>query len=393
MDMNRTNVDPMNSKIWLPVQRTACVGPQDALTFEPARPFADQTLRQVIHLHRGAPALRIHISNRFGEHELHLDATRAALHLGVGRIEMSTDTPVTFSGNKELNVAPGRTAVSDPIALRIPDDSEIAVSIYLRNPAGPAAHHQSALQTGYIIDGDATTAETLDAGLAEETTSLYWICGVDIEAAETARPLIAVFGDSLTNGDGSTPGAHKRFPDQLARRLGSTVLNLGISGNRLLRDGFGRSGLARFERDVLAVPGVTHVVIELGINDLVHAGAFNQPIPRADELIDGLRTLAHRARATGIVPVAATLTPYRDTVYPKAFSGAGEQVREQLNAWIRGAQEFRAVLDIDALMQDPRRPGFLNPAYDKGDHLHPNDDGHRVIAEAFDPAWLTSPCA
>jgi lysophospholipase L1-like esterase len=392
-DANRTNVDMTNSEIteiWLPAQRAASVGPQDALTFESARYFANQTLRQVIHLHRGAPALRIHVSNRFGRRQLHIDATRAAIHVGEGRIDPSTGTLVTFGGSKELNIAPGRSAASDPIPLQAADDSEIAVSTYLRNPTGSATHHQSALQTSYITYGDATAAETLDAEMTDETSSLYWISGVDIRSAESARPLIAAFGDSLTNGDGSTPGAHNRYSDQLARRLGNTVLNLGISGNRLLRDGFGRAGLARFEHDVLGIPGVTHVVSELGINDLVHAGAFNQPLPRVEDLIDGLRTLALRARAAGIVPIAATLTPYRDTIYPNVFSEAGEQVRQQFNAWIRSAEDFHALLDIDALMEDPQRAGFLNPAFDKGDHLHPNDAGYRAIAEAFDVAWLES---
>ena len=386
MSSNTNTSDP---EVWVPTHRLVCVGPRDTLTFVPIRTFADQTLRQVIHLHHGAPALRIHVSNRLGDRPLHIDATHAALHLGAGRIDVSTDTSVTFGGNKELDLAPGDIAVSDPIRLLVLEGSEVAISTYLRNPTSTADHHQSALQPGYIADGEAVSAEILDVDAAHETTSLYWICGVDVEkSAHADKPLIAAFGDSLTDGDGSTPGTHNRFVDHLARRLGCTVLNLGISGNRLLRHGYGPAGLVRFERDVLDVPGVTHVLIELGINDLVQAIAYNQPTPRLDDLIEGLRTLARRARAADIVPIAATLTPFRDGGYANSAHEQAERIREQLNTWIRGAEDFDAVLDIDKLMEDPRRAGFLNPAYDAGDRLHPNDAGHRAIAEGFDAAWL-----
>ncbi len=370
---------------WLPVHRTASVGPQDALTFEPARSFADQTLRQVIHLHRGGPALRIHVSNRFGEGTLHIDEVRAAIHVGAGRIGPATDIPVTFGGTKHLEIAPGRSLVSDPVELAVADDSELAISSYLGRPSGPATHHQSALQASYITGGNTAGAEAL-AG-AEESSSLYWITGIDVAAAADG-PVIAAFGDSLTNGDGSTPGTNNRYTDHLSRRLARPVLNLGISGNRLLRHGFGQSGLARFEHDVLGIPGVSHVVIELGINDIGQAGTYNLPLPQADDVIHALRTLARCATAAGIVPIAATIPPYRDTIYPKFFSEEGEQIRHKANAWMRSAQEFHAVLDMDAQLDNPQRPGHLDPALDKGDHLHPNDAGHRAIADAFDPAWL-----
>ena len=372
---------------WLPVHRAAAASPYDALAFEPAAAFAGQTIRQIVRPHRGGSGLRLHVSNRFGKDALAIGEIRVAVHLGGGEIDPSTDVAVTTDGKRRGEVPPGGTLQTDPAALRLPDDAELAVSMFITASGGPATYHHPALETSYVVAGNAAA----DARLrnAEPVTSLFWITGVDARVAEPGSA-IAAFGDSLINGDGTTAGAGRRFPDQLARRAGQPVLNLGISGNRLLRDGFGQAGLSRFESDVLGIPGVTHAIIALGINDIGFAGLYNLPAPPAEDITGGLTSLARRARAAGLTPVGGTLPPCEGTTYPGFFSVAGEDTRAKVNEWIRGTAEFEAVIDIDAALRDPDRPAFLSPTFDSGDHLHPNDDGAQAMARIIDLRELTA---
>lgn len=198
--------------------------------------------------------------------------------------------------------------------------------------------------------------------------------------------MIVAFGDSLTEGIGTTAGANRRYPDVLSGRLGSTVLNVGIGGNRLLRDGYGQAGLLRFQRDVLDVPGATHVIIALGTNDIGLATAHDTPQPGAAQLIEGLGSLAQRARAAGLVPVGATLPPTGDTIYPGFHTEAGAKIRVAVNEWVRATADFAGVLDMDLAVRDPARPTHYLPAFDSGDHLHPNDAGAAAFAHQIDLA-------
>jgi lysophospholipase L1-like esterase len=375
--------------------RAAPASPYDALTFHPVRAFTDQTVRQIIHLHRGGTEFRLHISNLFGRDTLTIGPMRVAAHTGSGGIDPSTDVAVTFNGAGSLKIPPGESVLTDPVPVRLADDSELAASMFVGAPSGPATYHPTALHTSYASTGN-TTADAVMRN-AEPVTSLFWITGVDALVEESA-PVVAAFGDSLTDGVGTTLGANCRYPDYVARRLGRGVLNLGIGGNRLLRDGFGEAGLTRFERDVLHIPGVSHVIVQLGINDIGLAGTMRLlPAPTAEDIIDGLTSLAQRARAAGITPICATLPPCaglasiprEETPFPGYFSEAGEQIRLGVNEWIRSTSEFEAVLDIDAALEDPDRPGFLAPDFDSGDHLHPADAGASAMAQAIDPAVLS----
>ncbi|HEV2635006.1 MAG TPA: SGNH/GDSL hydrolase family protein [Actinocrinis sp.] len=379
---------------WLPVHRCAQVGPQDALTFADARSFTDQTVRQVLNLYAAGPVLRLHLSNRFGTETLAVGEIRAAIHLGDGAVDLATDRAVTVDGITQVKIAPGETRVTDPVELPLPPGAggvQLTVSIYHEVPSGLATNYPTPLQPGYATRGNTTAAATLES--AELLAQLFWITGVDMQTTDdtaeaTRAPIVAAFGDSLTSGDGSTAGTNRRYPDNLARRLGHPVLNLGISGNRLLRDGYGQAGLTRFQRDVLEIPGVSHVIIELGINDLGQAGPQRQPQPSAADLIGGLTTLARRARDAGVVPIVATLPPFRDTIYPGAFTELGEQTRQAVNDWIRTAAEAESVVDIAAALDDPDHPGRLHPDLDSGDRLHPNDLGYQAIADAVDLSIL-----
>jgi lysophospholipase L1-like esterase len=201
-------------------------------------------------------------------------------------------------------------------------------------------------------------------------------------------------GDSITDGYNSTPDTNNRWPDHLAKRLmaaggGLGVLNLGIDGNRVLADGAGVSALARFDRDVLAQSGVTHVFVLEGINDLGIGALFmDGPRPTTAELVAGHRQLITRARAKGLKIFAATLLPYEGTTIPGYWTQEGETIRQAFNEWMRTSKEYDGIVDFDAVMRDPEHPTKMLPRYDSGDHLHPSDTGYQAMAEAFDLAFV-----
>jgi lysophospholipase L1-like esterase len=368
---------------WQGAYRAAMTSSYDAFSFTPPQAFDTQTLRQIVHVHFGGSQLRLRISNRFGLTPLAIGGIRVAAHLGAGRIETGDNVAATFAGQPYVTLAAGETRLSDPVPVKVADDSDLAVSMFVDGPTPHASYKALALQTGYVGAGDQLSeAEPVDA---TETGSLYWLCGVDVFTDRDPGVIVA-FGDSITAGNGTTPDTNNRYPDHLARALGRTVLNLGISANRLLRDGFGNSGVARFERDVLAVEGATHVLIQLGTNDLGQAARYNLPVPSAAELIGGLTALARRARYAGITPILATLPPARHTPYPGYLTDEGETIRVAVNEWVRGTGECQAVLDIDAALRDPQDPTRPRAELDSGDALHPNDAGAAAIVDAIDPA-------
>ena len=210
-----------------------------------------------------------------------------------------------------------------------------------------------------------------------------------METAAAPGPVIVAFGDSITDGYLSTTGANRRWPDRLAERLTArfpgravAVVNAGIGGNRVLSEGaiaiFGQSALSRFDRDVLSVPGATHVIVLEGVNDL---GASRTAPPTAAELIAGYRQLIARAHAHGLKIIGATILPYGGAGY---FGAPGEAQRQAINTWIRTGHEFDGVTDLDAATRDPAKPERLRADLQSGDWLHPNDAGYRVMGEAVD---------
>jgi lysophospholipase L1-like esterase len=366
------------------VHRAPPGDPCAEMTFGPARSFAaGMTVRQVLYVQCAGGPLRLHLSNEYGRTPLRLAGLRAAGHLGAGRIDPATDVVVMVGGEPAVTIAPGGTAVTDPIPLTATDGTEIAVSITVADETGPATCHPTGRRVGYAFAGPADAACPPPG--AEPLGSQFWITGVDAQGVPPG-PVVVAFGDSLTDGDGTG----LRYPDALARLLRRPVPNQGMSGNRLLRDGYWTAGLSRFDRDVLAVPGATHVIIELGTNDLGFTGHFGLPEPTAEALTGGLATLAARARAAGIVPIAATLPPAAGTTLENFATPESAALRRTVNAWLRTTDAFSAILDLDRAWDDPADPGHLNPAYDCGDHLHPNDAGAIAFAFAFDPTILTA---
>ncbi|PRY33246.1 SGNH/GDSL hydrolase family protein [Pseudosporangium ferrugineum] len=359
-----------------------------------------RTVRHVVHLSLGGDRLRVRLTNEFGTAPLVVGEVRVARRLGSGAATTTvpgTDRRVTFGGRGAVTVPAGAPMVSDPVALRVPDGSDLTVSIYLPGPTPVTTLAAFAFQENVVADGNVTAAARLTP-VATVTQNLF-LSGVSVRRH---APAIVAFGDSITNGANTRTNANHRWPDLLAARLRGAgldrgVVNLGVSGNRLLHDPdppagsdavayaayFGQSGLRRFDRDVLAQPGARHLIVLLGINDLGHPGTTapaSETVTAAD-LIGGHRQLIARARQAGMRVHGGTILPCQGDTFG-FFSPENERKRREVNRWIREGGEYDGIADFDAVMRDPAQPLRLNPAYDSGDHLHPNDTGMAVMAAA-----------
>ncbi|MGJ7603378.1 SGNH/GDSL hydrolase family protein [Variovorax sp. LT1R20] len=354
--------------------------------------FNRQTIRQVARLSIGGAKLRVVISNEGGTAPLYIGAARVARHGEGSAIVEGTDRAVRFGGQAEVTVPPGARLVSDPVDLPLPAFSEVAVSLYLPKPSQPAGFHFDARETAYVASGDLTGVAKMPPAASQWSTRVY-VSGLVVETPTPPATVVAL-GDSITDGNGSTPGANTRWPDALAERLaprGVGVLNAGISGGRLMKDGMGRAGLERAGRDVFTQPGVRAVIVLLGTNDIGWPGgpfAPQEPAMRAEELIQGFRQLIAMARAHNVRILAGTITPNERGLEGTALEGhhspEKDKVRQAVNRWIRESGAFDAVVDFDALLRDPARPIRLKGAMDSGDHLHPGDAGYKAMAAAID---------
>jgi lysophospholipase L1-like esterase len=346
--------------------------------------FNRQTLRQIVHTSVGGQMARIHISNLFGTQPLTVADVHIARRSTGSSIVAATDRKVQFGGLFSVTVQPGTAAISDPVDFQVPRQADVAISIYLPNPTGLPTYHPSGFQTNYIADGDVSGLTSISH--AETTQSYYFFVNLDAQGLDVqnqaARGSVVTLGASITDGYASTADANRRWPNDLAQRLldgglNIGVLNQGISGNRLLVAGAGESAETRFDRDVLNQPGVRWVIFsDDPINDL----GSTAPPPVAKQLIDGLERLISRAHEKQIKFVCSTLTPYQGAGY---WTPAGEAAREQINAFLRGKTSgCDGVIDQDASTHDPLHPTQFLPAYDSGDHLHPNEAGLQAIANA-----------
>jgi lysophospholipase L1-like esterase len=356
----------------------------------PAR-LENQTLRQHLRISVGGERLRLVISNEHGTEPLHVAAAGVAVSRSHRETDPATDRPVRFAGQRQTTVPPGARALSDPIDLRVADRTRLAVSLFLPS-AALAGFHFDARDTMLVAHGDAVHRPRWDSGAGELSTRAF-LAAVSVERKRATAAVVAL-GDSITDGNGSTPSADRRWPDALADRLaarGVAVLNAGISGNRLLRDGMGHSGLARAARDVFGQREVRTLVVLLGTNDIGWPGgpfAPNEPAATPQELIEGFRQLIAQARTQRVRIVGATLPPFEGALAGTPLEGhhspEKDATRQALNRWIRESREFDAVVDFDRLLRDPARPSRLASRYDSGDHLHPNDAGYRAMAELLD---------
>jgi lysophospholipase L1-like esterase len=352
----------------------------------------DQTVRQTVRTSVGGSRVRIVLSNEYGTQVLQIGAASIA---PAGDAAGSTGGPgkaLTFGGQQAVTVPANAVVMSDPVEMPVAPLSRLAVSLYFPQTTPLTTIHWDGLQPAQIAAGNAVNASALKADAV--VNSRLFLSAVLVDAAPGARTVVA-FGDSITDGAASTPGADQRWPDFLARRMADrnvAVINAGISGGRVLKNHMGPNALARFDRDVLGQPGITSVVLLMGINDISWPGSTlgaNEPATQADALIAGYRQMIARAKSRGVRIAGATLTPFEGALTMPAspianyHSPAKDAVRQRINAWIRSSGEFDAVLDFDAVVRDPQNPLRILPAYDSGDHLHLGDAGNKAVAEAI----------
>jgi lysophospholipase L1-like esterase len=349
--------------------------------------FDNQTVRQVVRISAGGERTRIRLSNSYGKTPLEVaGATIARTDQGAS-VRPGSVRQLTFGHSRSTVIPAGAEIASDAAPLAVDALDRLTVTLYFAKPSGPVTFHPFASATSYRAWGD-HRSDASAAAFSETTHSWYLLRGVDVQGESSRGGAVVAFGDSITDGALSTVDADNRYPDELAERLRGRVgvLNEGIGGNRLLNGSpcFGDAGVRRFARDVLGRPNVRTVVVLEGIND-IHASAFEfecfVPNPKitVDELIAGHRSLIHQAHAKGVRAIGATLTPFKGS---GGFTPDTEAMRDGLNAWIRTSGEYDAVVDLERVVADPTDGDAILPAYDSGDHIHPNDAGYHAMANA-----------
>lgn len=364
---------------------TATPSPADGVA------LSSPTIRMFPRISIGGDTLRVRISNAHGNGKLTIGAAHVALRAPGAAIVPETDRVLTFNGSSGTVIPTGAFVISDPVTLPVPPLADLAVSIYLPGEITAAfgVTGKYARQFNYVSPpGDFTGKEVMDAGRV--TDDWYFLSGIDVLAGSDTGGIVCL-GDSLTDGNISTHDAFCRWPDQLARRLIArggrpfAVMNQGLGGNRILNDVRGHCGVRRFDRDVLTQPGVTHAIVILGINDIRNRRGLPDEVVTAEGMIAGLAQMALRAKARGIKLFGGTLAPFEnETFFLGAYTPEGEAKRQAVNAWIREAGAFDAVIDFDAGLRDPGHPIRMLPVYDCGDHLHPGDIGYNRMGDLID---------
>lgn len=347
----------------------------------------DLTIREVVRASLGGKKVRIALTNEFGKSPLVVSKVHLQRHGAADSITPGSDHAVTFSGSASVTIPAGQFVTSDPINLDLPNTADLVVSICVPQQAIESATiHSLSLATSYVALGDQTTAPSLTSPTS--VAHWYFLKDVQVDAPKGAFAVVTL-GDSITDGAHSTVDANRRWPDDLATRLlankktrNVTVLNEGISGNRLLKEVAGPSALDRLDRDVLNAPGAKYVILLEGINDIGRTTMPRKPDDPVTtaQILDGYRQIIQRAHAKGLKIIGATLTPYLGATYS---SPEGEQMRQALNAFILQPGNFDGVIDFDKATRDPQHPGQYLPSFNDGDHLHPNDAGYTAMANAI----------
>jgi lysophospholipase L1-like esterase len=371
--------DPSSSH-WVSAWSTAVHAPLAFPGLPPSPTFENQTIRMVVKPTIGGDRLRIRFSNEFGTTALKIGAAHIAVSSNASAIVADSDQALTFGGWASVTIPPGAPVLSDPVNMRVAPFRELAVSVYLPEKTPSSSVHFWAQHDTYISESGNFTAKP-EIPNATTKTSWYWLADIELLAPDQGAAATVTLGDSITDGVGAKQGDYSDWPDLLADRLAKTpggsgvsVVNEGIGGNRILHDGAGVSALARFDRDVLAQPGVANLIVLEGINDVgwphmkprlpngtvLKDLPFTHEVVTAEDLIMGLQQIITRAHQHGIRVFGATLTPYEGADY---YSDDGEATRQTVNRWIRTSGAFDGIFDFDAAVRDPNRPSQFRESY------------------------------
>jgi lysophospholipase L1-like esterase len=356
----------------------------------PNEKYSDATLRQLVHVSLGGARLRVRLSNLYGTQPLAIDAVTIARALKTGSpdVDAASMHRLTFSGRESFWIPAAGEYYSDPVSFEHAAGADLAISIHYPEAPARQTGHPGSRTTSFLVHGNQAREATWRD--AERVVRWYQVADVEVEAPREVAA-VSTIGDSITDGHGATTDRNDRWPDALAERmraegLAMGVVNTGIGGNRLLRDGLGPNVVSRFDRDVLARSGVTHAIVLIGVNDLgiQHRNKMDTPEARAElvaDLASGYRQVVARAHAHGICVIGGTITPYGGSDYYQP-GPLNELDRQEVNRWIRTSGVFDAIADFDAAIRDPGHPERMRPADDIGDHLHPSPLGFRDMAAA-----------
>jgi len=363
---------------------------QDGTAIGASRSFENQTVRQIVYISVGGSRLRVKLSNEYGSSALIIGSAHIAVQSSAASIVPQSDRVLKFGGQGSVVIPAGSVALSDPVTLSVPSNTSLTISVFVPQNTGPATYHQNATQTAYISGpGDFSAASSFP--VQETETSRYWLTFVEVVPQRNVS-VLAVFGDSVSEGATTTLDANRRATDVLSRWFNPpylpaqmAFLNQSTGCGRLLRDFCGPSGLSRFQRDVLNAAGITHVVLALGLGDIIFPTAAGDPsqLVSVDEIIAGVRQLISQARMRGLKVYGATISPNEGTTFPNTHTPENEAKRLAFNRWVRTSREFDGVADYDLALRDPSHPARLFPAYASPDNLHPNDAGHEALARAI----------
>jgi lysophospholipase L1-like esterase len=349
--------------------------------------FDNVSVRQIVRLSAGGRRIRVRISNEFGDGAMRLGGVHVALAAEDGDIVPGSDHVLTFSGRRSTLVPAHAPLLSDPVDWKLPALSKLAISIYLPENTPPPAHRISEYVSA---SGDFTAAERMTGAQLVRSGAL--VSEVEVQSARARRVIVTV-GDSITEGFGSTVNAFHGWSDRLAERLSASaatrewsLVGAGINSNRLLHDGPGSGALARFDRDVLSIPGVSLVLLLEGINDIGYSHTVPAEAVTAADIVAAYWQLIARAHARGVAIVAGTIPPFEDSHY---YDAEGERTRQAVNQWIRTSGAFDGIVDFDAVLRDPAHPTRVKTAWQRGDHLHPNDAGYAAMGDAVDLGIFT----
>lgn len=350
----------------------------------PAPGLSGNSIREIVQISVGGKKLRVKFSNEFGKQPLVIKAAEIAIALNGGSSpeinEKSTRT-LTFQGKQNITIEPGKMIVSDAIRLKVANRQNLAITIHYGDCDNKlVTGHPGSRTTSYLAEGNTT-----DFSAAAKTDHWYTICGIDIVGNKKTRA-VAILGNSITDGRGSTTNQQNRWADNLSRALldnsfskDVAVLNLGIGGNCVLRGGLGPTGSKRYDRDILQQEGVKYIIIFEGINDL---GGSRNGEETANGLIEAYRKMIAEAHAKGIKIYGGTITPFKGNNY---YTPEHEAARTKVNEWIRNSGEFDAVIDFDLIMRDPHNPEALQSRFlYENDWLHPNADGYKTMGSSID---------
>jgi lysophospholipase L1-like esterase len=373
--------------------------PQEAVSGAlSATGFDNQTIRNIVFTSVGGNAVRLELTNTFGATPLTIGRVTVGVAGSGAAVVPGTIHVVRFGGSTSIQIPPGAQVLSDPVAMNVKPLQELALSVYVPDATGPATNHSDAQQVNYVSTAGDHAGQLSGAAFTTQSQSWYYVDAVSVRSTRAAGTVVA-FGDSITDGFHSTVGANARWPNDLARRLvahsGRTlaVADEGISGDRVLNSDecCGVDALSRFDRDALSQPGVRDIIVLEGINDIGWSDLPPNPLTdpntsvSAAQIIAGYKQLIAYAHQNGLKIFGATLTPFKGSAY---YTAAGERKREIINHWIRTSGAFNGVIDFDKVVRDPSDPLIINPIYDSGDHLHPNDAGYQAMANAVSLAML-----